>query len=223
MSDSTTEWDTAAAAVAEHADRLRAATTHREIRAWADEAKVTGKRMWPKVKTELRKQLDIDYDALRTATTDREAAEVSAAAALLDVPAIELYAAGDAECDSFAVVAVGDERDSWYGDFHPKDTIYRGDDLTAELSAADKAVYLAGRARDAQGLDAVKLHLFISHPDVDTTALAATAARNRVAVEVEVTDMNPAVAMCRAPGYRQWREVKLTSLFAPREPDSGAA
>lgn len=214
MSDNTTDWQTAKDAVRDGADELRAATTHREIREWGTTARVATKRLWPKVKTELRKQLDIDYDALRAATTEREAAEIATAAESGDAPTIELYCAGDSEVGTYAVCAADDDTESWYGDFHDKDLIYReGDDLSAERSAADKAVYLAGQARLDAGLDTVRLVLHTSHHDLDADALAATASRHRVALTLELTDQNPAVAMCRAPGYRGWREIRLSSLF----------
>ncbi len=218
MSDNTADWDAAATAVTDGADELRAASTHREIRAWAESAGMANRKLWPKVKTELRKQLDIDYDALRSATTEREATEVAAAAELIDAPTVELYCAGDAEVGTYAVCAAADDHESWYGDFHPKDTIYReGDELSAERSAADKAIYLAGQARQNAGLDAVRLVLHTSHHDLDTASLAATASRHRVAVTLELSDQNPAIALCRAPGYRGWREIRLSSLFTPAE------
>ena len=218
MADINAEWAAAAAAVTAGADELRAATTHREIRAWADSAGMANRKLWPKVKTELRKQLGIDYDAIREQTTEREASEVAAAAELIDAPTVELYCAGDDEVGTYAVCAASDDRESWYGEFHPKDTIYRaGDDLSAEHSAADKAIYLAGQARQDAGLDAVRLVLHTSHHDLDTAVLAATASRHRVAVTLELSDQNPAIALCRAPGYRGWREIRLTTLFAPAE------
>ncbi|MGK9274388.1 hypothetical protein KXR83_25660 [Williamsia muralis] len=210
------DWDTAEQAVTDGADQLRTATTHRDIRAWAQDAGVATKRLWPKVKTELRKQLDIDYDRLRDDTVAAEAAEVDAAAA--DAPVIELFCAGDDEVATYAVCAVRDDHESWYGQFHDKDIVYRpGDDLSAERSAADKAIYLAGKAREKAGLDTVRLILHTSHHELSAELLASTASRHRVAVTIELTDQNPAIALCRAPGYRTWREIKLDSLFTATE------
>lgn len=208
----TQDWDTAEQAVTDGATRLTSASDHREIRAWATESGVATKTLWPKVKTELRKQLDIDYDQLRTDTLAAEAAQVAAAAQ--SAPLIELFCAGDDEVASYAVCAAADDHESWYGQFHEKDLIYRaGDDLSAERSAADKAIYLAGKARDKAGLAAVRLLLHTSHHELTAADLAATASRHRVAVTIELTDQNPAVALCRAPGYRTWREIKLDTLI----------
>lgn len=208
------DWDTAEQAVTDGADQLRTATTHRDIRAWAQDAGVATKNLWPKVKTELRKQLDIDYDELRASVTARESAELAEQAAT--APLIELCCAGDAEVGTYAVCAADNDHESWYGDFHSNDLIYRtGDDLSAERSAADKAVYLAGMARAKAGLDTVRLLLHTSHHELTAHHLAGTAAKHRVAVTLELTDQNPAVALCRAPGYRTWREIKLDSLITP--------
>lgn len=206
------DWNTAETAVSGGAEVLRSARTHREIRAWADEAGVATKALWPKVKTEMRKQLDIDYDQIRDQTTAAEAAQVSAAAA--SAPVIELCSAGDGEVGTYAVCAADNDHESWYGQFHAKDLIYRaGDDLSAERSAADKAIFLAGKAREKAGLDSVRLVLHTSHHDLTAADLAATASRHRVAVTVELSDQNPAIALCRAPGYRTWREIKLAALL----------
>ncbi|PYE13488.1 hypothetical protein DFR67_11642 [Williamsia limnetica] len=206
------DWNTAETAVAEGAQALRAARTHREIRAWADTAGVTTKALWPKVKTEMRKQLDIDYDQIRDQTTAAEAAELATAASA--APVIELCSAGDGEVGTYAVCAADNDHESWYGEFHAKDMIYRvGDDLSAERSAADKAIFLAGKAREKAGLDSVRLILHTSHHDLTAQDLAATASRHRVAVTVELSDQNPAIALCRAPGYRTWREIKLDALL----------
>ncbi|SIS23218.1 hypothetical protein [Williamsia sterculiae] len=207
-------WDVAERAVADGADTLRSATTHRDIRAWATEAKVATKKLWPKVKTELRKQLDIDYDQLAADTVAREAAELAASADT--APLIELCAAGDAEVGSFAVCSARDDHESWYGEFHPQDRIYEdGDDFSAEHAAADKAVFLAGKVREKLDLPAVRLTVYSSHPDLDADALSASATRHRVVASVEYRDQNSAVALCRAPGYRTWREIRLPALITP--------
>lgn len=210
----TSEWDTAEQAVTDGAATLRDAHTHRDIRAWATDAGVATKALWPKVKTELRKQLDIDYDQLRADTTAAESEQLAQEAEL--APLIELCCAGDSEVGTYAVCAAADDHESWYGDFHAKDLIYRsGDDLSAERSAADKAIFLAGKAREKAGLQTVRLVLHTSHHELTAEHVASPAARHRVAVTLELSDQNPAIALCRAPGYRTWREIRLDALFTP--------
>lgn len=212
------QWDRAAAAVADHADALRAASTHRDLRAWAEAQDLTDPAsQWVKVKAELRKQHDIDYDQIRADTLAQESKALAEAGD--DAPTITLCVAGDAEVNSFAVCAADNDSESWYGEYHPNDRIYaEGDELSAEKSAADKAVFLAGKAREAIGADAVRLTILTTHPDLDAADLAATANRYRVIVDVEHTEQNPAVALTRAPGYRTWREIRLDRLVTHTTP-----
>lgn len=215
--DAKTQWQRAETAVSERADELRTHTTHRAIRAWAEALDLTDPPgQWVKVKTELRKQLDIDYDQLRERTVLNESAEVKAAAA--DAPSVTLCVAGDAEVGSYAVCHPINDTESWYGTFHPKDRTYvEGDDLSAETSAALKAVFLAGKLREKIDAPAVALTIFTTHPDLTADDLVAEATRARIAVTVEHTEQNPAVALTRAPGYREWREIRLDSLLATAE------
>lgn len=214
MTDAKTQWDRAESAVSDHADTLRAATTHREIRAWAEEHDLTDPAsQWVKVKAELRKQLDIDYDDLRDAVTARETEALATAATT--APTVVLCIAGDAETGSFAVCHPEDDRQSWYGTFHPKDKTYiEGDDLSAEKSAAQKAIFLAGKLRQKINADAIALTILTTHPDLAAEDVAKEANTARVVVNVEHTEQNPAIALTRAPGYREWREIRLDSLLA---------
>ena len=74
-------WDTARDAVRAGADELRSMSTHTELFQWAKDHHLDTKSLFPKYKTELRKQLHIDYDALRAATMAARAEELTAAAA----------------------------------------------------------------------------------------------------------------------------------------------
>ena len=203
-------WDTASVAVRDHADELRQLTTHTELFGWAKEHDLNTKMLFPKFKTELRKQLHIDYDELRDqAMVEREAA-LSAAAEDESVPTIALWTAGDAEVDSFAVCN-GEGGDPWYGTFHERDAVTDQDE--ADLAAARKAVYLAEQARKFAELDVVRLALVVSNHRVTAETLRKDAVRGRVVVDLEVVDgENPALEVCRLPGYRTWREVSLTDL-----------
>lgn len=206
-----TDWETAETAVDAHADALRAMTTHTELYGWAKDNKLATQALWPKVKTVMRQRLGIDYNAIRDQVTAQRAAEVAAAAT--QAPVIELWSAGDAEVASFAVCDSTGEQ-SWYGEFRPEDRIYAGDDMSAEVSAADKAVFIAGKAREHAELPTIGLLLHTCHPDIDAADLAAAAARHRVAVEIDVDDQSPAIALCRAPGSHGWRDIRLEILLS---------
>lgn len=217
---STTEWETAEKAVAASADELTAMTTHTELYRWAKDNKLDSRALWPKAKTVMRQRLGIDYNAIREQVTADRAAEVAAAAA--DAPMIELWSAGDAEVASFAVCDATGEQ-SWYGEFRSDDRIYADDDLSAELSAADKAVFIAGKAREHADLSVIRLLLHTCHPDLDATDLAAAASRHRVAVDIDVDDQSPAIALCRAPGSHSWRDIRLDVVLAAGDDTEQAA
>lgn len=58
--DTKIQWQRAETAVSKHADELRTHTTHHALRAWAEALDLTEPAgQWIKVKSELRKQLDI--------------------------------------------------------------------------------------------------------------------------------------------------------------------
>ncbi|QCB51799.1 hypothetical protein E5720_17595 [Rhodococcus sp. PAMC28707] len=210
MTSASLEWDQAAAAVQEAQEQLRAADTT-ALRSWAEAAGLFTRSMWPKIKRELYKQLDRDYDALRTQESEQVTDEVAEAAA--SAPLIKLYAAGD-ERGSFAVVGDGEET-AWYGTFHAKDAIFRrGDQVSADDSAAGKAAFLAGKLREELGVPAIRLILHISNPDVDGARIAAVAAKHGVHLaELDITDENPASVWCEVPGHRAWQEIRLTDLL----------
>ncbi|WP_280386615.1 hypothetical protein [Nocardia wallacei] len=211
------EWDIATAAVADHADQLRQMATHGEIYAWAKEHDLTTRTLFPKVKAQLRKQLGIDYNSLREATNEQRAEQLAAAAA--DAPEIVLWAAGDDEAGTFAIC--NDEGEVlWYSTFHPNDRLYKsGDQSSASTSAAEKAVYLAGQARRESGdIDGVRLTLRVSDHRLDTAIVTAAGVFARVLVAVDVTsEDNPALEWCRAPGFKHWREARLSALITGAE------
>lgn len=211
MTTKAKDWDTARALVADNADELREAADHRAVRAVYTRAGGDSAGLWRAYTAELRKQLGIKYDELRDEVTAREAAALADASD--DAPVIELYVAAEAEINSFAVVSVADEDECWYGTFHKSDRIYDHTDESGEQSAADKAVFLAGKAREQAGVAAVRLIIHHTHPDLSTETLRASATRHGVLVELAHTEANPALDKCRDPGFNTWREIALPALF----------
>ncbi|MBY4212620.1 hypothetical protein HQO27_01715 [Rhodococcus fascians] len=214
MTSAAEEWDQAAAAVRGAAHELRTADTA-GVRSWAENAGLFSRSMWPKIKRELYKQLDVDYDTLRAWEGEHVTEQVAEAAA--SAPLIELYAAGD-ERGSFAVVGAGEDT-AWYGTFHAKDAVFRhGDQDSADDSAAGKAAFLAGKLRDELGVTAIRLILHICNPNVDGTRLAAIAAKHGVHLErLNISDDNPAVVWCEVPGHRAWQAIRLRDLLVEEE------
>ena len=206
------EWDIASAAVSEHAEQLQQMTTHSEIYTWAKANDLTTRTLFPKVKAQLRKQLSIDYDQLRQTTNGHRAEQLAADAA--DAPEIVLWAAGDDETGTFALTDT-EGGALWYSTFHSQDKLYNpGDQASASTSAAEKAVYLAGQARREADLEVVRLTVRVSDHRVDADAITRAGLQARAVVIIDVTDEdNPAADWCRAPGFRNWREIDLSALL----------
>ncbi|OZF37013.1 hypothetical protein CH296_05130 [Rhodococcus sp. 14-2496-1d] len=218
MSDAASEWAEAATAVRQARETLEASTAS-EIRAWAEKSGLTDWSMWQKIKRELYKQLDLDYDGLRANEAEQVTDAVASAASA--APLVELYAAGD-ERGSFAVVGDGDET-AWYGTFHAKDAVFRqGDQTSADDSAAGKAAFLAGKLREELDAPAIRLILHISNPHLDGARLAALAARYGVHLErLEIDDDNPATVWCEVPGHRPWQAIRLSDLLVDDQAEVG--
>ncbi|MCX4099159.1 hypothetical protein, partial [Nocardia sp. alder85J] len=169
-----TQWDAIAAAVTTHAEHLKTLTTHSELYAWAKEHDLTGPQFGA-VKHQFRK-IGIDYDAMREAANRARLAEMNAVAAN-GVPTIRLSAAGydpGADEDEAGGFAVCDAEGTalWYGTFHTQDRHYcAGDQVSADLSAASKAIFLASKAREHTKNDVARLVLTVTNPLIDTNFL----------------------------------------------------
>lgn len=211
MSTSAQEWDRAEAAVAAAGDTITKAPDHRALRAWAEEHDLTGKSLWLKVKSEMRKQHDVDYDEVRAASLERDQKALTDGAA--QARSLTLCIAGDAEEGAYAICPPHSEREAWYGTYHASDRTYKGDDFSAEVSAAQKAIFLARKLREKLDEDVIALTIRTSHPDLAADHLSAEAIAGRVAVTVEHVEQNPAIALTRVPGYSSWRDVRLQNLL----------
>lgn len=209
-SSSAAQWDEVGKAVKEGAEELRALTTHSALYEWAKEHKFATQSMFPKFKTELSKRLDIDYDELRSIAQRERLAQIQAAAA--DGPLVELWAAGDDEVASYAVCGP-EGLVAWYGEFFDDDKIRKeGDQNSADLSAAGKAVFLAGKVREELEVDALTVRIHVLNHHVRSGDLMRAALGAGVVVEIDVDDDTTALDWCREPGSKSWRETKLERL-----------
>ncbi|QHE73038.1 hypothetical protein [Rhodococcus sp. WAY2] len=217
-SSSAQQWDEVGKAVKAGADELRALTTHSQLYEWAKEHKFATASMFPKFKTELNKRLDIDYDELRSIAQRERLAQIEAAA--VDGPLVELWAAGDDEVSSFAVCG-SEGFVAWYGEFFAGDKIRKeGDQNSADLSAAGKAVFLAGKVREELEVDALTVRIHVLNHHVRSEDLMRASLGAGVVVEIDVDDDTTALDWCREPGSKSWRETKLERLLA-RDTDTG--
>ncbi|MDJ0491023.1 hypothetical protein QNA24_32080 [Rhodococcus qingshengii] len=219
-SSSAAQWDEVGKAVKEGAEELRTLTTHSALYEWAKEHKFATQSMFPKFKTELNKRLDIDYDALRSIAQRERLAQIQAAAA--DGPLVELWAAGDDEVASYAVCGP-EGLVAWYGEFFDDDKIRKeGDQNSADLSAAGKAVFLAGKVREELEVDALTVRIHVLNHHVRSGDLMRAALGAGVVVEIDVDDDTTALDWCREPGSKSWRETKLERLVATASADASA-
>jgi hypothetical protein len=208
-------------------DRLRAAETTAEIRDIATAAGVdTGRNSKDMGKLIHKlKLIGVDYPALSKQEAAARRAELADRAATLDGRADDLSivrlwsAAVESDTDQRGSFAILDAEGAavWFDTFSPKFERIRtpGDLVSAEQSAADKAVYVASKARQAAGLDEVALWLTTTCPELNTDRLKQAAARQSVAVEVIVDpDDTEAVEMAELPGSRWLKNVPDAELVA---------
>ncbi|MDV8071279.1 hypothetical protein R4P64_32710 [Rhodococcus sp. IEGM 1366] len=170
---------------------------------------------------EVGKAVKEGAEELRSMAQRQRLAQIEADAA--DGPLVELWAAGDDKVASYAVCGP-DGLVAWYGEFYEEDKIRKeGDQNSADLSAAGKAVFLAGKVREELEVSAltVRIHVLNHHVRADDLMRAALGAG--VVVEIDVDDDTTALDWCREPGSKSWRETKLERLVvADADADTAA-
>lgn len=204
----------------ENKARLQGATTTDQIREIAGSLGIDqqGRDMGKFIS--LLKLIGVDF---LTMARDEAAARRAQLAGIADdlharaggLPQVRLWSAAvesGAGAESTGAFAVVDAAGAvvWYGSFHPDYERIRqaGDLVSAEQSAADKAVYVAYRARQAAGVEEVGLVVTTTCPELDVHSLRLSGARLGVAVEVVVDDENlVAVHAAEMPGWRGLKDV----------------
>jgi hypothetical protein len=214
----TTTWDTITAAVTADAERLQAMTTHADLYGWAKERGLVGIQFGA-VKHELRK-IGVDYNSIRDEVTRQRLADITGAIGETDLPVIALSAAGADEVGSYAVC---DDEGTvvWYGTFHQRDRLYcKGNQASADTSAASKAIFVASKARQAAGIEYARLNLTLANPHVDTDYLVREATTRRLVLHLEINDdpadPHAATAWCENPGFQDWKQADLSALVEGR-------
>ncbi|WP_429424857.1 hypothetical protein [Nocardia sp. GAS34] len=212
-SENKDEWVLAAQGVRQGAAQLRGLHTYADYYRWAETHGLATRSLFRKFKAELLRQLDIDYDALRVRATGERAAAAAAAASA--GPHIALSAAGYGQEDRYAVCGP-DGAPVWHGHFHMADRDHpRGDQQAADLGAAKKAVWLAGKTRAAVDADAAILHLTVSREGVEPAALQRSCADALVVLDLSVAQDNAAEDWSRRVGFQQWDPDDLAALIIP--------
>lgn len=216
------QWQEVKDIVAEHVSDLKD-MDHTQIKTFATEQGLMTKSSFPKLKTVLKTK-GINYEELRDQASQQREQELEERAETLSDDAAqgpEMYLASAAvEHEgqaSFAVVD-GEKQAVWYGRFFDDDRIWNASDpVSAEQSAADKAIWIAGKALKQHGGEAGRLVLSVTHPELDTDALVKAGVRHNVDVDVRFEEENPAVDMAQTPGFQKWQEYDLAQLIETEE------
>ena len=218
MTKSKQRWTEIENLIAEHKAELKGVTSHRELNSFAEKHSLMTKEDFPKFKHCLLK-IGVRYDQLRAVAVEEFEAILHARAKELekvtDGPTVCLWSGAVEErtAAAFAVVDF-DDVPVWYGKFFDDDRVrVAGDLISAEQSAADKAVWLAHKALEAAGRKQGRVLITTTCPDLDIAALRVTGARFNLGVEVHVDDTDlRAVEMAEAPGYKRWQDNDLADL-----------
>lgn len=213
-------WAEIEAVIAENKAELKAAESHAPLKAFAEEQGWMNRSDFPKYKHSLRK-IGVQYDVLRDAAMEAadeqmraRAEEIASSAA--GAPEVALWTAAVEGADGDGAFAVVDASDEvvWYGRFFDDDRIrIAGDLISAEQSAAEKAVWIGGKALGRAGYPIGRVRVVTMCHDLDVDALAAAGVRHGVAVDVVVDPEDTrALVMAEAPGYQRWQDADLRAL-----------
>ncbi len=210
-------WAEIDSVIAEHKATLKAAKSHEALKDFATEQGWMNAADFPKYKRSLTR-IGVFYDQLREQTFAEQQARKAEELAQLDddAPRVILWtAACEAEDGSEASFAlVNAEREAvWFGKFFDEDRVrVPGDLISAEQSAANKAVWLGAKALEAAGHEHGWVEIITTCPELDLAMLKADGVRNGVGVEVVVSDDERAVVMAEQPGFARWQDCDLAGL-----------
>lgn len=201
------------------------ASTHLEIKSFAEEQGLMTKNDFPKFKHSLKK-IGVFYDDLRSAAHEAAESQLDeAVAALADAPRtgahVTLWSAaveGDDGSGAYAVVAA-DRSAVWYGRFFDDDRVrVAGDLVSAEQSAAEKAVWIGTKALSTAG-EGGWLTIVTTCPHLEIDVLQRAGARQGVAVDVDVDEDERAIRLAETPGFQRWQDTDLARLVEHDEED----
>ncbi|WP_280453981.1 hypothetical protein [Nocardia brasiliensis] len=206
-------WSRVERVVSDNSAAVRAMRSSGELYGWAVEQGMVGPIMWPILRAELMRQLGIDWDEMHAKELDRLSMALRAEAAESGAM-IELFAAGSDEHSVYAVCDV-DGRPIVCRRFHVEDRLYqRGDQLSADMSASEKAVWLAGKACSIAGTGGCAMTLHVASAFIEPDILAPLARRWHIWLDLDIRANNPAVQLCRSPKFQDWQRDRLKSLVS---------
>lgn len=219
---------TAKQVVTDHADVLKAMTTHGDLHRWSRSHGFDSASGFSAFKKALKSELNIDYDALRHEAKQGRLDTVASAA----TKQITLYSDAKASKDRFGITDA-DGEPVWYGRLFSE---YEPEQSATEMEAAKKAVWLAGKIAKLSDLDGIRLNLYVDaqwlvaagyvkrEPEGKSggKARALGEAALRQGVDLHVTHVpgteNPADAYTICAGYQKWSDRDdLTELVEDSE------
>lgn len=190
--------------VTENIDELREMTSHRALKQWAENHDLMTQARFPRFKKALLEH-GIDYAEMRSgARAERAAAATHEITLFSDAKASRLRFG---ICDQ-------DGAPVWHG----RDFDEEFEQSAAEMAAAKKAVWLAGKVREREGLDILKLNLMVDAQWLvyanrefgggKAAALRAAAMKAGLVLNVEWLPgtENPADEWTVATGFLKWSD-----------------
>jgi len=205
-------------------DELKEMKTHGELRQWAIANGMDNRSAFPRFKKSLL-DIGIDYNAIRSGIKKEKRKALEQAVNYETT----LYVDAKASADRFAITDE-DGNVLWYGRFFDNDRDYDGEQSSAELAAAKKAVWFAGKIKETLNEDAIRLNLYVDaqwllyqdHPGQKGFVLTQLANRYNVQLNLEWIPGkdNPADEWTTASGYQKWSENDLSALAQPVSGDA---
>lgn len=196
--------------VLEAAETLKAFTTHVQLREWAISQGMDNRSAFPKFKAALL-EIGIDYDYVKTGTF--------ASARVEPTHEVTLYTDAKASAGRYGITDK-DGNVLWHGRFF--DTDDAGEQSRAELCAAEKAVWLCSKIKEAIGAPAIKLTLltdaqWLTYQDHSgQKGYVLTQKSRKFGIEISVEWIpgkeNPADKWTVESGFKKWSDNNLSEL-----------
>lgn len=203
--------------VKENETALKAFTTHTELRNWAITNGMDNRSAFPKFKDGLL-LIGIDYEQIKTGIQSVAKEELQASCTHV----VTLYVDAKASAGRYGITDQ-DGNVLMHGRFFDNDDA--GEQSRAELCAADKAVWLASKVKEAIGAKAIALNLLVDaqwltyqdHGGQKGYKLTQSAKKLNIILNVEWIPgrQNPADEWTTANGYKKWSDNNLADLAKP--------
>ena len=203
--------------VVDNSELLKGMKTHTELRDWAIKQGFDNRSAFPKFKTALN-EIGLDYDGIKTGinklSTEKLENEIT--------HTVTMYCDAKASAGRFGITDE-DGNVLWHGRFFEDDDAE--EQSRAELSAAKKAVWLAGKVKESIGAKAIEFNLIIdaqwltyqTHGGQKGYALTVLARKYNIKLNVQWIPGkdNPADKWTIANGYKKWQDNDLKALAIP--------